>query len=259
MGTGAAYDAAVLRPGVVVAILLAAQLLVTAPARATQCRAIAGGDPALAAIDAEARLAWLDQRFTIDAHRARIWATTFGLLYGALTVGQFALLPTVHTTGEQAEKIVGGTLAFVGVAAIAVLPLKIMGDERWWRKHRARVGSGTDPCALLNTAELLLLRDAESEAFGVGPLVHAGNFIINIAGGLVLGLGYGRWSAFAYQSLVGIAVGEVMAATQPTDVVEDLRLYRAGQLAPPSKPRLGLAFAPLVGRDQYGATLALRW
>jgi hypothetical protein len=248
----------VLRPGLVT-ILLVAQLSHSAPARATQCRAIAGGSDALAAIDAEARLAWLDGRFKVDAARARIWATTFGLLYGALTVGQFALLPTVHTTGEQAEKITGGILSFIGVGAIVVLPLKIMGDERWWKKHRARVGSGGDPCALLNTAELLFVRDAESEAFGVGPLVHVGNFIINIAGGLVLGLGYGRWSAFAYQSLVGIAIGEVMTATQPTDVIEDLRLYRAGQLVPPTKPRLGLAFAPLVGRDQFGATLALRW
>ena len=246
------------RPGLA-AILLVLQLTVAAPARATECRAIAGGSPELAAIDAETRLAWLDRRFTVDAARARIWATSFGVLYGALTVGQFALLPTVHTTGEQAEKIVGGTLSFIGVAAIAVLPLKIMGDERWWRKHRARVAATETPCALLNTAELLFIRDAESEAFGVGPLVHAGNFLINIAGGLVLGLGYGRWSAFAYQSLVGIAVGEVMAATQPTDVIEDLRLYRAGQLLPPAKPRLGLAFAPVVGRDQFGAAFALRW
>lgn len=239
---------------------LLAQLLVVTPAGATQCRVIDGGTPALGEIDAETRLHWIDRRLSDDAARARIWAWTWGLTYSAITVVQFglALQPDISTT-DRAGYIVGGSAALIGVLAGAILPLKVMGDQRWWQRHYAR-SRGDDVCSLLNTAELLLIRDAESEAFGVGPLVHVGNFAINIAAGLVLGLGYGKWSAFGYTTVVGIVVGEVQASTQPTDAVEDLRLYRAGQLEPRrSTPRLGIAMAPLVLPGGGGASLLLRW
>jgi hypothetical protein len=246
-------------PRVCALIVLCVGQLAVARAEATQCHAIAGAAPELMAIDAETRLAWIDRRLAIDAARARIWSTSWSVTYAGLTVAQVVLAATAQSPEERWSNVIGGALSLIGVAAQVALPLKVVGDDRWWRKHRARVGAGEDVCSLLNTAELLLLRDAESEAFGVGPLVHAGNFIINIAGGLVLGLAIGRWAAFAYTSLVGIGVGEVMAATQPTDVVEDLRLYRAGQLVPPTRPRLGVAIAPLIGRDSLGAALGLRW
>jgi hypothetical protein len=239
--------------------MVVATVLFSLRVEATQCRAIGGGSPALEAIDAETRLEWLTERFSVDARRAKIWSGLWTSAYGALTVAQLALLPTANSTGERAEKVVGAASSFIGFLAGLALPLKIMYDDGRWRRHLQR-HAGDDPCALLNTAELLLLRDAESEAFGVGPLVHVGNFAINIAGGLVLGLGYGRWSAFAYQTLVGIAVGEAQVITQPTDVIEDLRLYRAGQLDfHPRPPRLGVAMAPIIGRDAFGGTLTLRW
>jgi hypothetical protein len=234
-------------------------LLPAPPARATQCRAIDGGVPELAAIDAETRLRWIDHRLSVDAKRARIWAITWGMAYGSLTIGQLAFLSFAHETQDRANYVVGASASFIGVLAGVFLPLKIMGDQTWWERHYAR-SRGDDPCALLNTAERLLIRDAESEAFGVGPLVHIGNFAINIAAGLVLGLGYDKWDAFATVTLVGIVVGEVQASTQPTDAVEDLRLYRAAHLDErPQPPRLGLALAPMLLRDGAGMTLSLRW
>jgi hypothetical protein len=245
-----------------VVLLVVVQLLVAGRAGASQCRVIEGGTPALAAIDAGVRLRWLDQRLAADAARARIWAWTWRAAYTGITIGEVVLAVTATDTETRAADIVGATSSFIGVAANLILPLKIMGDQSWWKKHYARsLGlNNSDPCALVNTAELLLLRGAESEAFGVGPLVHVGNFLINIAGGLVLGLGYGKWPAFAYTSLVGILVGEIQVATQPTDAVEDLRLYRAGELdMHVSRPRLGLAMAPIILRDGGGAALTLRW
>lgn len=244
----------------VAALVVLGLVLPAAPARATQCRAIAGGTPALAAIDAETRLAWLDRRIAVGAARARIWAWTWGVAYSAVTVTELALLPIEHTTGDKAQNIVGASASFIGVMAGVLLPLKVMHDQRWWKRHYA-AHRGDDPCALVATAEQLLLRDADSEAFGVGPLVHVGNFAINVAAGLVLGLGYGKWGAFGYTTLVGIGVGEVQAATQPTDVVEDLRLYRAGELdARPRPPRLSnLALAPIVRPDGGGVSLLLRF
>jgi hypothetical protein len=251
---------AVLRAATTLALLAATLLFASPAAAATHCRVIDGGTPALGAIDAETRLAWIDRRLADDATRARIWAWAWGLTYSSITVveASLALQPDL-SAADRAQDLVGAGASFIGVMAGVVLPLKIMGDQRWWQKHLAR-SRGEDVCSLLNTAELLLVRDAESEAFGVGPLVHIGNFAINIAAGLVLGLGYDKWGAFLYTTLVGIAVGEVQAATQPTDAVEDLRLYRAGQLEPGrSTPRLGLAMAPLVFHGGGGASLMLRW
>ncbi len=260
VGARPAYNAAV--PRAATTILVATLALVAAPAFAeTHCRAIDGGTPELAAIDAETRLAWLDRRLHDDAARARIWAWTWGVAYSTVTVveGSLALRPGLSRE-DRAQDIVGASASFIGVMAGVLLPLKIMGDQRWWARHYARA-RGDDVCSLLNTVERVFIRDAESEEFGVGPLVHIGNFAINIAAGLVLGLGYDRWAAFAYTTLVGIAVGEVQVATQPTDAIEDLRLYRRGQLAPPSRspPRLGPTIVPLLFLGGGGAAVTMRW
>lgn len=240
--------------------MLLTLLTVAGAGRATECQPIAGGTPALGAIDAETRLRWLDQHLASGAARARIWAWTWRAAYTGITVVEAARAATTDNASDRVADIVGASSAFIGVAANVLLPLKVMGDQRWWAKHYAR-SRGDDVCSLLNSAEQLFIRDAESEAFGVGPLVHVGNFLINIAGGLVIGyVDNGRWAPFLYTSLVGIAVGEIQVATQPTDVIEDLRLYRAGQLAQrPNPPRLGVAFAPMPLRDGGGASLLLHW
>jgi hypothetical protein len=260
---GRAYNPAVPRIGVVVLLVLALVVpLAAGRAAAAGCRVIDGGTPALGALDAQVRLRWLDSHLSSGAARASIWAWTWRAAYSGITVGEVALALTTNDTSQRAADVVGAASSFIGVAANVLLPLKVIRDQHWWARHyrRSRALGGADPCALLNTAELLFIRGADSEAFGVGPLVHVGNFLINIAGGLVLGLGYGRWPAFAYTSIVGILVGEVQVATQPTDLVEDLRLYRAGQLdARPNPPRLGLAMAPVLLRDGGGAALSLSW
>jgi hypothetical protein len=242
--------------------VVAALVLLSLPApraRATECRAIDGGVPALAQVDAEARLRWLDHRLSIDARNARIWAITWGLGYGTISAVEFGLIWTTHDTGQRAEYVVGAVASFIGVMAIGVLPLSIMNDQRWWERHEARAPKGTDVCALLSEAERVLIRGAASEAFGVGPLVHIGNFAINTAAGLVLGLGYGRWSAFAYTGIVGIAVGELQVATQPTGVIEDLRRYRNAELgdAPARAAKLQWSLTPYASRDGGGARFVL--
>ena len=248
------------RSGVVVALVVALQLLTPGRARAGHCRSIAGGTPTLEAIDAGTRLRWLDQHLASGAARARIWAWTWRAAYTGVVIVETSLAATTNNASDRVDDIVGASSAFIGVAANVLLPLKVMGDQSWWAKHYAR-SQGEDVCSLLNTAELLFIRDAESEAFGVGPLVHVGNFLINIAGGLIIGyVDNGRWAPFLYTSIVGIAVGEIQVATQPTDVVEDLRLYRAGELdARPKPPRLGVAMAPLLLRDGGGASVTLHW
>jgi hypothetical protein len=229
-----------------------------APARATECQAIAGGSEALAAIPAERRLHWLDQHLASSAARSRIWAWTWRGAYSGVVVAQVILAVVQSKPDDKAADIIGASAAFIGVVSNFALPPKVMADQKWWSKHFAT--SQDDVCSLVNTAERLFIRGADSQEFAVGPLVHVGTFVINIASGLILGLGWNRWANFAYSSLVGIGVGEIQVATTPTDMIEDLRLYRAGQLSDrPNPPRLGIAMAPMMLRDGGGASLVLHW
>jgi hypothetical protein len=239
-------------------VALLAPLTLPRPAAATECQPISGGTEALAAIPAEKRLHWLDQRLASGAARARIWTWTWRAAYTGVTIAESVLAVVQEKPDDKAADIIGATSSAIGVIASFALPLKVLADQKWWSKHYAT--SHDDVCSLLNTAERLFIRGAESQEFGVGPLVHVGTFAINIAGGLILGLGWNRWANFAYSSLVGIGVGEIQIATQPTDLVEDLRLYRAGELSErPNPPRLGIALAPMPLRDGAGAAFTLTW
>ena len=241
--------------GAVVALV---SVITAAPAHATDCQAIAGGSPALALVPAEQRLEWIDRKLRVEAHNARLWSGLWGAGYGAITVGQSILATTQTDTGSRAENIVGAVASFIGVLAVVILPPSVERDQSWWEKHKRRLSLHEDPCATLATAEHLLVRGADSEEFGIGPLTHIGNFAINIAAGLVLGIGFNRWAAFAYVGLVGIAVGEAQVITEPTGAIEALRRYKNGDLGSDGKQatRLNWGLAPWANRDGGGARFA---
>src|SRR5262249_21848496 len=73
--------------------LFTALLLVAASARAAECPAPDGASPALATIDSEARLAFIQRGMRRAAHKARGWAWSSA---GVLTaLGSFQLLGAV--------------------------------------------------------------------------------------------------------------------------------------------------------------------
>jgi hypothetical protein len=239
-------------------LALLSSLVIVPRARAAECRAVAGGTSTLAAIPAETRIAWIDRKLSVEAKHARLWSGLWGAAYGGITIVQASLAATQTDSGARAENIVGASAAFIGVLAIAILPPSVEFDQLWWEKHKLRLSPHEDPCATLATVERLLVRAADSEAFGIGPLVHVGNFVVNIAAGLVLGIGFNRWPAFAYVGLVGIAVGEIQVITQPTGAIEALRLYRNGELSDgKSAARLRWAVLPWAHRDGAGASFTL--
>jgi hypothetical protein len=212
--------------------VLLCSLCASAPAGAVECAPIAGGDPTLGRIDAEVRLRFLRDRMRLAARKARIWSWTWAGIYSSLTVGQLALLPTADK-GDQVDNYIGAAASFIGLATIVVSPLRVMSDQRWLER-RMRTPAA-DVCARLAEAEHLLVRDADSEAFGKSALVHAGNFVLNAGISLLLGLGFHHWGQAALQGLTGIAVGEAMIISQPDQSVTDLRRYRLGNLGlPPS-------------------------
>ncbi len=243
--------------------LVLSSLLAATSAHATQCRVVDGGSPALAAIDAETRLAWLDRRLRIAGQHDLLWAAMWGSVYGALTVGQLALWPTSNNHTDRAEKVVGASASFIGTLSTVILPPKAIADARWWARHYALAAGHDDPCVLVNIAEQILVRDAADDEFGSGPLVHLGNFIINGAAGFILGFGYGDWKAWGYTTIVGIVVGEVQTATRPNESLEDLRRYRRGELDARVVEKVHWAVLPVFSHDNLsssiGASFSLTW
>jgi hypothetical protein len=199
-------------------------------ARAGTCPVIPGGSPALAEIDSETRLGFIRERLAEDARRARVWSEGWKVGYGLLTGTQLALVPFFDDEGVRADLYVGAGSSAIGLAALLILPLQVMGDQD---ALEARLGQGDpegDPCALLAMAEGMLIRDAENEAEGVSWWMHGANALLNIGAGLILGLGFDRWESGAINAAAGLALGEVMIFTQPDRLGDDLKRYRSGDL-----------------------------
>jgi hypothetical protein len=222
-----------------VRLVIAAAVLYTLPARATVCPAPRDADPSLGQRSGEERLAFLRARSAPDARRAKIWTGSWIGVYGTLTVGSLAATAAVPEE-ERVDYYVSAATSFVGLMAIAVMPLKAMGDAA----RIARLESaGGEVCARVKEAERLIARDADGEAFGKGALIHAGSYLLNVAAALTLGIGFGHWEAAALNGLGGILIGEVMIWTQPQGAVDTWEQYRTGRLESPV-PRPQLTVVP---------------
>ena len=236
-------------------------LLLCGPARAeVHCRPIEGGSQRLGTIDAEERLNYLRVRLGAGARKARTWTAIWATLYSGIVIteGVWALAST--TRDDRIDHGVGAGAAFIGVAVIGILPLKVMGDQRWLERRLKRAHPDEDRCALLADAERLLLRGADGEAFGRGPLVHVGNLLFNAGLGILLGVGFGHWNQAAITALSGVVVGEVQALSQPHDEVTTLARYRQGSFGPyEGKPPPAWLLVPTAARDRVGLQLALQF
>jgi hypothetical protein len=223
------------------------------------CQAIAGGSPRLVGIDARVRLAFIREQLTHDARRARIWAWTWAGIYSALTVSSIVLATTLNTDKDRTDNAIGAGAAAFGLGVLIVMPLAIMRDQRWLERRLRQASADEDPCAELADAERLLLRDAKSEAFGTGPLVHAGNVLFNVGLALVLGAGLGHWDAAAITSMTGIVVGELQSFTQPTGAVRTLRDYREARMSSTGQPLPDWFVVPTASPTQVGLSLGLHF
>ena len=230
-----------------------------ARARADACPAIAGGDPALAAHDVEARLAFIRARLKHDAWRSRQWSLAFGTGYAALTAASVVAAPLLRDRASVPDLYVGGFSSIVGFGLIAVAPLRVIFDHEALEASIA-ADPHADRCAVLARAEAMLIADAKNEKFGRSWLIHSGNVLIGVGALLVLGLGYDRWGSGIANGLGSVAVGELMILTQPHGLVTDLQRYRLGDLRPP-QPRRRRAFmaAPTLVGSGYGLALLGRF
>jgi hypothetical protein len=219
-------------------LLAAAACLLAAPAlAAAPCPAIAGGDARLAAIDPEARLAFIRARLAHDARKARHWSLGFGTSYALLTAGSLVAAPLLRDRAGAPDLYVNAGAGIIGFGLIAVSPLRVLDDQVALEATIAAGDPNADRCQLLALAESYFISDARNEAFGRSWLIHSGNLLVGVGALLVLGLGYDRWGSGIGNGLGSIAVGELMIFTQPVGLVRDLRSYRAGDLRGPQPRR----------------------
>ena len=196
------------------------------------------GDAApIAAVPVEARTAFLRDQLAEAYGPARRWSITWGVIDGALVVGQLAAIPFNQDRATRALLAAGaasGALAFVQLLffPVAVSP--------------PPPRPGADPCAVVGELERLLELGARNQALGSGPIAHASNALINA--GLGIGAGFaGRSVATGVLTFaIGLGIGEAQILTQPTDLVHARDRYRAADLAP-------FALAPTVGLGPAGA------
>ena len=222
------------------ALLLLLLVSAAAPVRAAECALPDGAEPALARVDADLRLHFLQQGLRHAARQARIWAwSSAGALVFAASV---QLLGATHVpdAGDRADLWVGAASVGFSLAQLALFYPRVTIDQWTLDRHVARAGPHGDRCALVAEAEALLVRDARSEAIATSAAMQAVTFLFNIGTGLVLGIGFDRWHSAAINLFVGAALGELQIVTQPTESIDLLRRYRAGRLTSPAAAQVAL-------------------
>jgi len=202
---------------------------------ATRCPAGAGGADALAGLDGEVRLRWIDTHLATTAHRARLWTWSWGTGIVAATIGNLVPLPFVAKQ-DRIDWYVGAGTTIVGIVPLVIAPLEVVKDSRELRARLgdpAGLGPGVPPsdvCVLLADAEARLVRDAQNQVDGQRWWLHVGNVLLNSGVGLFLALGYHHYGAGAFNAVFGSAIGEAIILTQPTGSIDDLASYRRGAL-----------------------------
>ena len=225
-----------------------------------RCAVIQGGADALAAISPAERLSFIQRRLNADARRVRIWAWSWAAIYSGLVVYNGIRLSESKARDDVIDNGFGTGASMLGLAVLTIMPPAVLRDQPRLARIVERSSTDSQSCALVAAAEHILLRDAASEAFGQGPLVHAGSFVFNMGLGILLGAGFGRWTTGAIVTTSGIAVSELQQATIRTHVGETLSRYRRGQLsgnAVPAAPTISWAIVPLLERRQLGVSAAV--
>lgn len=185
-------------------------LLRAVPAHADDwhCPSMSGGNDALAEQDPGERIRYVQRHLDDDAQRVRIWAWSFAALHTGLTAGNGAQLVVARTHARKVDQVFATAASAFGLLVLAIMPPSVLRDQpRLTRIVRSYEDPG-DRCGVLAAAERIDLRAARSEAFGRGPLVHAGSFVFDATLGALLLAVWHHPQTAAIVEPVGIAGGE---------------------------------------------------
>lgn len=186
------------------------------------------------------RLTFLSRLLEEESTRARTWTLGWGATYGVMTVAQLAVMPLFpreelengRLTQPQTDWYWGALSTAVGVAFSVVDPPEVLVAGPLFAQ-RARAVTPESTCALIAEGERLLQAGAEHERGGVQWYIHAANVLFNVGFGLILGLGYGRWTSGIVNMAVGSAIGEATVFTSPTHLISGWKRYQQGDSPPP--------------------------
>jgi hypothetical protein len=197
------------------------------------CRTPEGAAPALAATDGRARLDWIDQRLSHEAHRMSLWNYGWAIGIGASGVGSLIPVPFVAPE-NRVDYYTGAALAAVGVLPFLLAPPDVIHDGRELHAKLRDFPPSTDAevCATLEDAERRLVDDARNEHLLSGWWSHAANVAINTGAFLFLGLGYHHWLSATITGGSGVVIGEAVIFSQPTGTIDALARYQRGDLGP---------------------------
>jgi hypothetical protein len=182
--------------------------------------------PALASVDAESRLHFLEWAFDREIRDVDIWSWTWGSVYVAGSAAQGIVAGVTSDRGLRIDLTVGSIAAGFGALSLFGLPLRVTLPLRDARG----AWSDADRCRLLAQAEATLVEASDRERLATSWVPHVGNVLLNAGIALILGLGYGRWQSAAISGGIGVAVGEANVLSQPHHLPGLLERYRAGRL-----------------------------
>jgi hypothetical protein len=156
-------------------------------ALAAQCPVPDGASPSLAARDVNERIAFIEQTLPRARRNGQRWFVGWTTGFSAVTAAQLAWIPVADDPVQTPVLLVNAASSAIGVVSLVVSPPRTAGNVR---RMGALVARPNDPCAVLADAEQLLVDASKGERFGKGWLTHAGNALVGVGGGLVLGLGF---------------------------------------------------------------------
>lgn len=162
--------------------------------------------------DVGARLAAVTRLLDAEADAAALWTWGWVELYGALTVGQLVVVPHVDAD-TRIDLWVGVVSSLLGAVLQGAVQLNLP----------TSAGLPAEPSAALAEALRRAEAGAKREALFSGWLAHAANVVVNAAIALVQGLAFQHWVSAGISFGVGLAVGEVVVLTQPTQLRDAAR------------------------------------
>jgi hypothetical protein len=179
-----------------------------------------------------ARLDFLEERLEAPRLHARVWWWGWLSFYSAGAVAQGVRIALVDPADEdaaaqRADLTVSMVKAIGGVISLVALPLNAMDGAEEMRRVEG-IGPEADLLRLYAGEEALEENARESER-SFSWLRHALLVAVNVAGGLIIWLGYDDLERAAINTGVGIAIGELAIWTQPWEPRASYREYQAYQ------------------------------
>lgn len=229
-------------------------------AASADCPNVIGASADVDALDPSARAAFVRRSLDDDAQNAVLWTAGWAGI-GAATTAFNGIWAATGTYDQRIDRLGAASGGVMLLATTLLTPLSVTHDASTigTAVDASQPGrAGYDPCALAGYSERVLVHAADDEASRKSFVGHALPIGGAVAGGLVLGLGYGHWTSGALNAGIGVILSEVKMLTQPTGAERALERYRSGVLGSDG-PAVGWQLTPVAVPQGGGLSLSMRY